>query len=82
MHARVIGNKPVRVALRERIDLELVRSLTKEPPSEVSGLPPRQRVARLIPHRGTLHHYQNENGGQSRSYMGFGGFGSSFEPPD
>ena len=26
MHARVICNKPVRVALRERIDLELVRS--------------------------------------------------------
>lgn len=53
MHARVICNKPVRVALRERIDLELVRSLTEEPPSEVSGLPHRQRVARLIPHRGT-----------------------------
>ena len=28
----------------------------------------------------TLHRHQNENGGQSRSYMGFGGFGSSFEP--
>ena len=38
MHARVICNQPVRVAPCERTDLELVRSLTEEPPSEVSEL--------------------------------------------